>query len=146
MIPFSAIRLLPTNWEHILYCDGFSQSIARQRLGKHSRGKEYATTVCPVLGNVAVTRLYTNPGNRRKCFLCGPTALYNENEFAAKITLVQRSTKSRTTKTWIGESCLSSGDSAVQDDCRRNTMKTSNWFEVIVSVLEIRCQETDSMS
>jgi hypothetical protein len=45
--------------------------IARQRFGKHTRGNEYVTIRCPVLGNVAVTRGYNNAGNRR-CLLCGP--------------------------------------------------------------------------
>jgi hypothetical protein len=54
-----------------MYCDGFAQSTARQRLGKHSRGNEYATIGCPTLGNVAITSLYNNSGNRR-CFICGP--------------------------------------------------------------------------
>jgi hypothetical protein len=58
-----------------LYCDGFAQSIARQRLGKHFRGNEYAPIGCPVLGNVAVTRLDNNSGNRR-CFICGPCRVY----------------------------------------------------------------------
>jgi hypothetical protein len=55
-----------------LYCDGFAQSIIRQQLGKHSRGNEYTTAGWPLLGSLAVTHLYNNSGNRRRCFLCGP--------------------------------------------------------------------------
>jgi hypothetical protein len=58
--------------QHKKQCDGFAQSIARQRLGKQSRGNEYATVRCPVLGNVTVTRVYNSSSNRRRCFLCGP--------------------------------------------------------------------------
>jgi hypothetical protein len=44
-------------------CDKFAQNIARQQLGKHSSSYKYATIGCPVLGNVAVTRLYNNSVN-----------------------------------------------------------------------------------
>jgi hypothetical protein len=36
----------------------------------NTRGNEYATVWCPALGVVAVTCLYSNSDNRRRCLLC----------------------------------------------------------------------------
>jgi hypothetical protein len=52
---------------------------------KHTRGNEYATVGCPVLGNVTVTRLENKSGNRRRYFLCDPCHVcikrYRGNEY-----------------------------------------------------------------
>jgi hypothetical protein len=77
-------------------CYGFAQSNAPQWLGKHSRNNKYATIGCPVLGNIAVTCLYNNSGNRRRRFLCGPCQSFITD---TENLLRQLSTESRTMET-----------------------------------------------